>query len=166
MRPSMSKTLKIRRASENDIPTILACIRGLAEYEKLAHEVVATEADLKKTLFGDRAYAEVLLGFEGQKPVGFCLFFHNYSTFLAKPGIYLEDLFVFEEFRGSGYGKQLLLELVKIAERRGCGRVEWQALDWNTPAHDFYENLGAFKQAEWLPFRQTEDKIHGLANQA
>lgn len=136
----------------------------MAEYEKLAHEVVATEANLNETLFGDKAYAEVLLGFEGQKPVGFCLFFHNYSTFLAKPGIYLEDLFVFEKFRGKGYGKQLLMELVKIAAKRGCGRVEWQALDWNTPAHEFYEKLGAFKQSEWLPFRLTEDQIKRLAN--
>ena len=159
----MSKPLKIRRATEIDIPTILSCIRGLAVYEKLEHEVVATEANLKETLFGDRKYAEVLLGFEGQKPVGFCLFFHNYSTFLGKPGIYLEDLFVFEEFRGKGYGKKLLMELVKIADRRNCGRVEWQALDWNTPAHEFYENLGAAKMSEWLPFRITEEQIKRLA---
>lgn len=160
----MSNELIIRKATENDVPTILACIRGIAIYEKLEHEVVATEEKLRDTLFGERPYAEVLLAFEGQKSVGFCLFFHNYSTFLTQPGIYLEDLFVYEAFRGKGYGKRLLLELVKIANQRGCGRLDWVALDWNTPAHDFYENMGAKKLSEWLPFRLTETQIQRLAD--
>lgn len=152
----------IRKATENDIPTILHLITQLAIYEKLEHEVVATEETLKKTIFGQQ-YAEVIIGEEDGKPVGFALFFHNYSTFLAKPGIYLEDLFVEVEHRGKGYGKKLLAELAKIAKERNCGRLEWSVLNWNTPSIEFYKSLGAKPQDEWTVYRMTEQEINDLA---
>ena len=152
----------IRKATENDIPTILHLITQLAVYEKLEHEVVATEETLKQTIFVQN-YAEVIIGEEDGQPVGFALFFHNYSTFLSKPGIYLEDLFVEVEHRGKGYGKKLLAELAKIAKERNCGRLEWSVLNWNTPSIEFYKSLGAKPMDEWTVYRMTEQEINNLA---
>ena len=159
---SESSNFHLKKAEKNDIPTILGFIKGLAGYEKLSHEVVATEALLEETLFGERTVAEVIIGFEGNEPAGFALFFHNYSTFLGRPGIYLEDLFVKPEFRGKGYGKKILTELASIAVERNCGRLEWAVLDWNTPAIDFYESLGAFPMDEWTTYRLTGKALHEL----
>jgi GNAT superfamily N-acetyltransferase len=144
-------SLSIRAATAADVPLVLAFIRGLADYEKLAHEVEATEEKLRATLFpmDGRAAAECVLAFAADQPAGFALFFTNYSTFLAKPGIYLEDLFVSPELRGRGIGKALLLHLAKLANARGCGRMEWSVLDWNQPAIDFYESIGARRMREW-----------------
>ena len=143
----------IRFASEDDVSTILKFIRALAKYEKLEHEVVATEFILKETLFGENPQAETLLGFEGNTPVGFALFFSNYSTFLGRAGIHLEDLFVLEEFRGRGYGKSLLDKMQEIAKARGAGRLEWNVLDWNTPAIEFYESMGSKPVSGWTTYR-------------
>ena len=154
---------EIRPARVEDVPVILSFIKKLADYEKLSHTVVATEQGLRETLFGARAYAEVILGFLNGAPVGFALFFHNFSTFLGKPGIYLEDLFVDIEHRGKGFGKALLLYLIKLAKERNCGRVEWSVLDWNTPSIDFYKALGAVPMDEWTVFRLTEEQIRILA---
>lgn len=156
-------TFAIRTATEDDVPTILGFIRALAEYEKLAHEVVADEESLRRTLFGPRPYAEVVLGCEGAAPVGFALFFHNYSTFLGRPGIYLEDLFVDPAHRGKGYGKALLAHLAQTAVERDCGRLDWAVLDWNTPSIRFYESLGAQLMEEWQTFRLTGEPLTALA---
>ncbi len=147
----------IRSTHIADIPTILAFIRGLAEYEKLSHEVEATEEKLRATLFptDQRPAAECILAFLGDEPVGFAIFFTNYSTFLAKPGLYLEDLFVTPERRGGGIGKALLLHLAKLANIRGCGRMEWTVLDWNQPAIEFYDSIGARRMREWQICRLT-----------
>lgn len=159
MRPD---TASIRFATGADAPVILRFIRALAEYEKLAHECVATEEALRATLFGDRPYAEVLLIEEGGATHGFALFFHNYSTFLARPGIYLEDLFVDPAQRGKGYGKALLAKLAEIAVARGCGRLEWSVLDWNQPSIDFYLSLGARPMEEWTVYRLDGDALEAL----
>ena len=145
----------IRFAKEDDVPTILQFITSLAKYEKLEHEVVATEDLLRETLFGDRPQAETLLAFEDETPVGFALFFSNYSTFLGRAGIHLEDLFVLEAFRGRGYGKALLDQMQTIAKKRGAGRLEWNVLDWNTPAIQFYESMGAKPVSGWTTYRMT-----------
>lgn len=145
--------MQIVNAEEKDIPLILSLIEGIAAYEKLSHEVETTEEKLRETLFGERRYAEVILCYDEETPVGFALFFHNYSTFRAKPGIYLEDLFVIPEHRGKGYGKALLQRLIEIGKERNCGRVEWSVLDWNTPAIDFYKSMGAKAMDEWTVFR-------------
>jgi GNAT superfamily N-acetyltransferase len=142
-------------ATEQDVHIIQAFIEGIAEYEKLSHEIETTPDKLRKTLFGERPYAEVLIARELDVPVGFALFFHNYSTFRAKPGIYLEDLFVLPEHRGKGHGKALFTQLLHIARERGCGRMEWCVLDWNKPAIDFYLNMGAKPMDEWTTFRIT-----------
>ncbi|MFN4972202.1 MAG: GNAT family N-acetyltransferase [Bacteroidota bacterium] len=142
-------------ATEQDVHIIQAFIEGIAEYEKLSHEVETTPDKLRKTLFGERPYAEVLIARELDVPVGFALFFHNYSTFRAKPGIYLEDLFVLPEHRGKGHGKALFTHVLHIARERGCGRMEWCVLDWNKPAIDFYLNMGAKPMDEWTTFRIT-----------
>lgn len=149
--------LSIRSATADDISLILGFIRGLAEYEKLLHEVEATEDKLRATLFpaSGRPGAECVLAFADDAPAGFALFFHNYSTFLAKPGLYLEDLFVKPELRGRGIGKALLLHLAKLANARGCGRMEWSVLDWNEPAIAFYESIGARRMREWQICRLT-----------
>ncbi len=147
--------LHIRNAVAADVPLILSFIQGIAAYEKLSHEVETTEQKLQDTLFGERKYAEVILAYESETPVGFALFFHNYSTFRAKPGMYLEDLFVQPEHRGKGYGKALLQQVIAIAKARNCGRVEWSVLDWNTPAIDFYKSMGAIAMDEWTIFRMT-----------
>lgn len=145
----------LRSATVADVPLILDFIRGLADYEKLAHEVIATEDALRRTLFGSPPAAHVVIAEVGGQPAGFALYFFNYSTFLAKPGLYLEDLFVKPEFRGSGTGKALLLHLAKIANTRDCGRMEWSVLDWNEPAIKFYESIGARRMKEWQICRLT-----------
>src|SRR3954453_16218914 len=149
----------IRAARIEDVPTIAELIRALAEYERLSHEVVLDEASLSEHLFGARPFAEVLLGEEQGAVVGFALFFHNFSTFLAKPGLYLEDLFVRPAARGRGHGKALLAALAKLALDRGCGRFEWSVLDWNTPALDFYASLGAVPMEEWTVQRLTGEPL-------
>lgn len=147
----------LRPATATDVPLILDLIRGLADYEKLTHEVAATEPALRTTLFppDGAPVARCVLAFAGDVPAGFALYFFNYSTFLAKPGLYLEDLFVRPEFRGRGIGKALLLHLAKLANARGCGRMEWSVLDWNQPAIDFYEKIGARRMREWQICRLT-----------
>ncbi len=155
---------EIRPASEDDVPIILSFIKELAEYERLSHEVIATEDALRECLFGERRFAEVVIGYYGNDPVGFALFFYNFSTFLSKPGIYLEDLYVKPEFRRRGYGRVLLLYLARLAKERGCGRFEWSALDWNEPAINFYKNLGAVPMDEWTVYRVTGETLSRLAN--
>ncbi len=155
---------EIRPASEDDVPIILSFIKELAEYERLSHEVIATEDTLRECLFGERRFAEVVIGYYGNEPVGFALFFYNFSTFLSKPGIYLEDLYVKPEFRRRGYGRVLLLYLAKLAKERGCGRFEWSALDWNEPAINFYKNLGAVPMDEWTVYRVTGETLSRLAD--
>jgi GNAT superfamily N-acetyltransferase len=154
----------IRPARVEDVPVILQLIRGLATYERAPDEVTATEEQLVDVLFGERPAAEVLLAFEEQSPVGFAVFFHNFSTWLGRPGLYLEDLFVNPEKRGKGYGRAMLVELAKIARDRECGRLEWAVLDWNEPAIKFYRALGAKPMDEWTVFRLTRDGIAKLAN--
>jgi GNAT superfamily N-acetyltransferase len=155
--------IQIDPATESDLPQILTFIRGLAEYEKLAHQCVATEQSLRTTLFGEHPYAEVLIARLDDVPAGFALFFHNYSTFLAKPGIYLEDVFVQQEFRGKGVGKALLVRVAEIAGQRDCGRLEWSVLDWNQSAIEFYERLGAAVLPDWRICRMTADQFNKLA---
>jgi GNAT superfamily N-acetyltransferase len=168
----MSDNITIRPATEQDVPLIQGFIRDLARYEHLEHEMVATEEGLRKTLFGERRYAEVVFACVSDgdpanaQPVGFALFFHNYSTFLGKPGIYLEDLFVRPEARGRGIGKRLLTWLAQTAVARDCGRLEWAVLDWNEPSIGFYRNLGAVLKSEWQIFRLTGDPLTALAPEA
>jgi GNAT superfamily N-acetyltransferase len=154
---------KIRFATKTDVPLILSFIKQLAEYEKMANEVVATEALLEQTLFGERKVAEVIFSDYNGEAVGFALFFHNFSTFLGRPGIYLEDLFVKPEMRGKGLGKLMLSYLAKLAKERGCGRLEWWVLDWNEPSVEFYKSLGAQPMDEWTVFRITGETLDGLA---
>ena len=157
--------LTLRTAEPADVPQILRFIRALGEYERLTHEIRATEAALHATLFGEHRYAEVLLAhYEGQ-PAAFALYFPNYSTFLARPGIYLEDLFVDPLYRGRGVGKALLQELARITVQRGCGRLEWSTLDWNRPAIDFYLRLGAVELSEWSLYRLAGKALRRMANQ-
>ena len=160
----MGTEFKIRTARLADVPTILQLIRDLATYERAPNEVTATEEQLVDVLFGEKPAAEVLLAFESETPVGFAVFFHNFSTWLGRPGLYLEDLFVKPEKRGKGYGHALLVDLAKIARDRGCGRMEWAVLDWNDPAIEFYHKLGAKPMNEWTVFRLTRDGIARLAN--
>jgi GNAT superfamily N-acetyltransferase len=149
----------IRSATPSDVPVILDFIQQLADYEKLRDACHATTEALAATLFGPRPYAEALIAEDATGPVGFALFFHNYSTFLAKPGIYLEDLFVIPSARGAGHGKALLKSLARLAVERGCGRLEWSVLDWNAPSIAFYKSLGAQPQDEWTIFRLTGDAL-------
>jgi len=159
-----AENFQIRPARVHDVPVILDLIRALATYERAPDEVTATEEQLVDVLFGERPTAEVLLAFEGKSPVGFAVYFYNFSTWLGRPGLYLEDLFVKPEKRGKGYGRALLVELAKIARDRGCGRMEWAVLDWNEPAIKFYRALGAKPMNEWTVFRLTHDGITRLAN--
>ena len=160
-----SDKIKIRSAEIKDSEIILKLIKELSVYEKLSHTVINNEVLLKENLFGKRKFAEVLIAdFENQS-VGFALFFHNYSTFVGKPGIYLEDLYVKPEMRGKGIGKALFLELIKIAKERNCGRVEWSVLNWNKSAIDFYKSMGAIPMDEWTVYRLTSDKIEELASE-
>lgn len=158
-------SLRITWAKESDVPDILKFIKDLAVYEKLENEVVTDEVLLKKNLFGENKFAEVIFLEDGGKRVGFALFFHNFSTFLGLPGLYLEDLFVQPEHRGKGYGKMLLAFLAQIAVDRKCGRFEWSVLDWNKPSIDFYLSLGAQSKKEWIGQRLTGDALVNLAGQ-
>ena len=153
----------IRPAVREDVPRILAFIRELAEFEKLAHEAMADPADVTEHLFGARPYAEALMAEAGGEPAGFALFFHNYSTFAGKPGIYLEDLYVSQEKRGAGAGKALLKYIARQAVAEGCGRFEWSVLDWNTPAIEFYTAAGATPQDEWTVYRLQGDALRRFA---
>lgn len=156
--------LTIRAATAADVPIILQLIHDLATYERAPKEVTATEEQLLEVLFGKKPAAEVRLAFEDETPVGFAVFFHNFSTWLGRPGLYLEDLFVKPDHRGKGYGRALLVDLAKIARERGCGRMEWAVLDWNEPAIKFYYALGAKPMDEWTVFRLTRDGIAKLAD--
>ena len=155
---------QIRKAVEADAPIILNLITQLAVYEKLEHEVVTNAEELREQIFVNR-YAHVLIAEEDNKPVGFALYFFNFSTFVGKPGLYLEDLFIEPEHRGKGYGKKLLIELANIAQNKNCGRMEWSVLDWNQPSIDFYKSLSAKPMDEWTVFRLTQNEINHLAEQ-
>jgi GNAT superfamily N-acetyltransferase len=161
--PTRVLDFTIRLATAQDVPLIFRFIKGLAEYENLTQEVTATEELLRDTLFGSRQVAEVIIGDYRGEPVGFAIFFHNYSTFLGRPGIYLEDLFVLPEMRGRGFGKVLLTYLAKLAHERKCGRVEWSVLDWNDPSIQFYRKLGATPMDEWTMYRLTGAALTSLA---
>jgi GNAT superfamily N-acetyltransferase len=156
-------TLSITAARPADIPLILSLISELAEYERLSDEAVATEASLQESLFGAKPSAEALIARLDGAAAGFALFFHNFSTFLGKRGLYLEDLFVRPNFRGRAIGKSLLIHLAALAVERGCGRFEWQVLDWNKPARDFYERLGAKANPVWVNYRMTGEELERLA---
>src|ERR1700730_14178200 len=162
MKTRQSK-FEIRPPRVEDVPIILQLIRDLATYERAPNDVTATEEQLSDVLFGKKPAAEVLLAFENERPIGFAVFFHNFSTWLGRPGLYLEDLFVKPEARGKRYGPALLVDLAKIARERGCGRMEWAVLDWNDPAIQFYHKLGARPMDEWAVFRLTADGIAKLA---
>jgi GNAT superfamily N-acetyltransferase len=156
-------TFTIRSATEADTPLILHFIRAIAEYERLSTEVTATEEDLRMHLFGEPRRAEVVFACESGEAVGFALFFHNFSTFLGKPGLYLEDLFISSEHRGKGYGRALMIHLARLARDRGCGRFEWTVLDWNTPSIEFYRSLGAASKSEWMIQRVSGAGLEELA---
>jgi GNAT superfamily N-acetyltransferase len=162
----MSDTITIRPATPDDVPRVLEFIRDLAIYERLEHQVSASEAQLREALFGERRYAEVVFACSGGEPVGFALFFHNFSTFKGQPGIYLEDLFVRPEARGRGVGKQLLSYLARTAVERRCARLEWAVLDWNEPSLGFYRSLGAVPMDEWTVFRLTGEALTLVAGSA
>lgn len=159
----MLDTFEIKKAKINDVPLILSFIKALADYEKLLHEVVATEAILKKTLFENENSPAVIIGYLNQKPVSFALFFHNFSTFLGQPGIYLEDLYVKPEARGKGIGQKMLRYLAQLAKERNCKRLEWWVLDWNETAIAFYKRIGAKPMDEWTVFRVSGDDLDRLA---
>jgi len=161
---TMAENFQIRPARVEDVPVILQLIHDLATYERAPDEVSATERQLVDVLFGEKPAAEVLLAFEEKSPVGFAVYFFNFSTWLGRAGLYLEDLFIKPEKRGKGYGRALLVELAKIARDRGCGRMEWAVLDWNEPAIKFYRSLGAKPMHEWTVFRLTGEEIGKLAN--
>lgn len=156
--------LKLRTATPADVPVIFELIKALAEYEKLSHAVTGSVASLKTHLFGDRPYAEAIIAEFAGQPVGFSLFFHNYSTFLTQPGIYIEDLFVLPEYRGRGIGKQLVSYVAQLAVSRNCGRLEWSVLDWNKPAIGFYQRIGASILDEWRICRVTGNSLKSLAS--
>ena len=162
--PAEAAGFTLRPATVADVPTILRCIEGLAEYERLMHECVATEVLLRESLFGDRPAAEVVLAFAGDEPAGFALWFQSYSTFLAKPGLYLEDLFVYPQHRGRGLGRLLLRHLARVAVERDYGRVEWSVLDWNVDAIGFYRSIGAELLDDWRRCRLAGDAIPALAD--
>ena len=155
--------MEIRKAVRQDVPLILEFIKGIARYEKMENEVVATTELLEEQLF-DKGRAEVIFAMEEGTEVGFALFFHNFSTFLGRSGLYLEDLFVYPEHRGKGYGKALFLELVRIANERGCGRMEWVCLNWNKPSIEFYRSMGAMSLDEWTTYRLTRKKKKKLTS--
>ena len=161
----MGEALTIRFATIDDTPLVLTLIRGLADYERLADEAVATEADIRESLFGARPAAEVLIAETDGEAAGFALFFHNYSTFLGRRGLYLEDLFVFPAFRGRGIGRALMTRLAQIAVERNCGRFEWWVLDWNESSIRFYESLGARAMSDWTVYRFTGAPLKQLASE-
>jgi GNAT superfamily N-acetyltransferase len=154
---------RIVPATEADVPLILQMIKDLAEYERMSDLVTATEDGLRATLFGEHPAAEVVIAFTGTTPAGFALFFHNFSTFVGHPGLYLEDLFIRPEWRGHGIGRELLAHLARVAVERNCGRFEWSVLDWNEPAIGFYKKLGAVPLDGWTIFRVSGDALHRLA---
>jgi GNAT superfamily N-acetyltransferase len=160
---AMSEATRIRHATVEDVPTILGFIRALARYENLEHQVTVDEAGLRSVLFGERPAAEVLLACDGDRAVGVAVFFHNFSTFLGRPGLYLEDLFVNPEDRGKGHGRALLRHLARIAVERGCARFEWSVLDWNEPAIRFYRSQGAEVMPDWRICRVTGEALRRLA---
>jgi GNAT superfamily N-acetyltransferase len=160
----VSEVLRITPAQESDAALILSFIRKLADYEKLSHEVIATEDQIREHVFGTNPVAEVLLAYWGGEPVGFALYFRNFSTFLGQAGIYLEDLFVEPAHRGKGIGKALLVRLAKIAVERGYGRLQWAVLDWNTPSIEFYRSLGAVPLDDWTVYRVTGEALEQLAS--
>ena len=153
----------IRPASEEDVPLILSFIKELAEYERLSHEVSVTEELLRFHLFGERREAEVVIGQHADEPAGFALFFHNFSTFLGRPGIYLEDLYVKPAFRGNGIGRTMLVYLARLARERDCGRLEWSVLDWNEPAIGLYRGIGAAPMDDWTVYRVAGEALQKLA---
>jgi GNAT superfamily N-acetyltransferase len=155
----MNENIALRFAAESDIPSILSMIKELAQYEKLLSDVTANEEILRENLFGDKKFAEVIIAEFNGKPAGQALFFYNFSTFLGKPGLYLEDLYVKPEFRGKGVGKALFKKVIETAKNRKCGRVEWVVLDWNKPAIDFYKKIGAKPMDDWIIYRLNEDKF-------
>jgi GNAT superfamily N-acetyltransferase len=159
-------SIRIVPAEAADAPVILRMIKALAEYEQLTHEVTATEDDLRQSLFGPRPAGEVVLAYAGQTPIGFALFFHNFSTFIGRHGLYLEDLFVVPEWRGKGVGKMLLGYVAAIAESRNCGRMEWTVLDWNESAIAFYRGMGAHVLDEWRICRLTGSELRAVATRA
>lgn len=156
---------RIKPAMIDDTPVVLRFIKGLAEYEGLEHEVVATEEGLRKAMFGPRPSAEAIIGYSGEDPVGFALFFHTFSTFLGSASLYLEDLFVLPEWRGKGLGRQLLSHLAQIALDRDCGRLEWSVLDWNEPSIRFYRGLGAVAKDEWTIYRMSGEALERLGSE-
>lgn len=158
-------SLTIRSATAADVGVILEFIVGLADYERLEHEVVASEAGLRESLFGERPDAEVIIAELDGAPAGFALFFHNFSTFLGRRGLYLEDLFVQPAFRGRGVGRALLSRMAAMAVERGCGRFEWSVLDWNESAIGFYESVGALPQSDWTVYRVSGDALRRLAGE-
>jgi len=158
-------TFQIRTARREDVPVILELIRGLADFEKLSHLCVATESDLDAAIFGQKPVVEVVLGWEGAVSIGFALFFHNFSTFLGRPGLYLEDIYVESAWRGRGYGRAMLIHLARLAVERGCGRFEWSVLDWNAPAIGFYQALGATVLPDWRITRVTGPALDRLAGE-
>jgi GNAT superfamily N-acetyltransferase len=164
--PQHTADFRIEPATERDVPVILWLIKGLAEYERLSDHVTATEERLRASLFGAARDAEVVIAYAGSTPVGFALFFHNYSTFLGQRGLYLEDLFVVPEWRGKGAGRLLLQHLARVAIERNCGRVEWAVLDWNMPAIKFYKRLGARPMDDWTVFRLAGDALAALAGKS
>ena len=164
--PSSKPSLQIRPARPQDASLVLALIRELAEYEKLAHEVVATELDIQTALFGEKPVAECLVAELDGAAIGFALFFHNFSTFEGKPGLYLEDLYIKPGYRGRGYGRRLLSHLARLAKQRGCARFEWAVLDWNAPAIRFYESLGAKIMQQWKINRLTGEDLSRLAGES
>ena len=162
----MDAAFRIDPAVEADVPVILDLIRDLAEYEKLSDQVTATEADIARSLFGDPPRAEAVIARLDGEAIGFALFFHNYSTFLGRPGLYLEDLYVRPASRGRGFGRRLLIHLARIAVDRGCGRFEWSVLDWNAPAIAAYRRAGAVPLDDWTVYRLTGDALKRLADEA
>lgn len=162
----MNNDLKIVRATKNDIPLILSFIKKIAEYEKLSHEVIATEESLRKSLFGERANAEVVFAYQNNEPIAYAVYFFNFSTFVGKRGLYLEDIFVLPEFRKLGIGKILFTYLMQYAIDKNCGRMEWAVLDWNEPALNFYNKIGATEMTEWKMFRLTENKMKELLKES
>ena len=157
------ETIRLLPATADDVPIILTMIKALAEYERMSDEVVASEASVRESLFGERRAAEVVIAWSGAEAVGFAVWFQNYSTFLSRTGLYLEDLFVLPQWRGRGIGRALLVYLARIAVSRGCGRLEWSVLDWNDTAIRFYRSLGARPMDEWTVFRLTGDALTSLA---
>lgn len=164
--PRELSEFRIRTAVEGDVSLILQFIRKLARYERLSDEMSATEELLRKNLFGERRMAEVILGEYQQTAVGFALYFYNFSTFLGRPGIYIEDIYVDDSHRGRGFGYAMFIHIVRLATERGCGRLEWSVLDWNTPAIRFYEKMGAVPLSDWTTYRLTGEPLERLAETA